>query len=299
MSTPTYEMRYCPHCATALAWVQAQEDSGLVDRLRCPACGWTHWNNPTPVLAAIVEYHGQILLARNALWKDRFFGLITGFMEAGETPEQGIAREVKEEVNLDVQQCTLVDVSAFLRMNQVLISYHVLATGEIALSPELSEYRLVDPAQATVWTTGTGLALQKWLRARGFEPQVIERYPQASAQASSAAPTDAHTASAAPAAAPAPAASANIANHGVDAAGDAAAGAVALEVDAKGLRCPQPILRAKRALATLQSGQRLRVLATDSGSLQDFAAFARQTGNALIAQHTDEAGVHHFVLQRR
>ncbi|PAT43905.1 hypothetical protein CLI92_03590 [Vandammella animalimorsus] len=292
MSTPTYEMRYCPHCATALAWVQAPEDSGLVDRLRCPACGWTHWNNPTPVLAAIVEYHGQILLARNALWKDRFFGLITGFMEAGESPEQGIAREVKEEVNLDVQQCTLVDVSAFLRMNQVLISYHVVATGEIALSPELSEYRLVDPAQATVWTTGTGLALQKWLRARGFEPQVIERYPQTSAQASSAAPND-DAASGAPTAAASPSATSPTAPH--DGAGDA----VALEVDAKGLRCPQPILRAKKALATLQSGQRLRVLATDSGSLQDFAAFARQTGNALIAQHTDEAGVHHFVLQRR
>lgn len=292
MSTPTYEMRYCPHCATALAWVQAQEDSGLVDRLRCPACGWTHWNNPTPVLAAIVEYHGQILLARNALWKDRFFGLITGFMEAGESPEQGIAREVKEEVNLDVQQCTLVDVSAFLRMNQVLISYHVVATGEIALSPELSEYRLVDPAQATVWTTGTGLALQKWLRARGFEPQVIERYPQTSAQASSAAPDD-DAASGAPTAAAPPSATSPTAPHG--GTGDA----VALEVDAKGLRCPQPILRAKKALATLQSGQRLRVLATDSGSLQDFAAFARQTGNALIAQHTDEAGVHHFVLQRR
>lgn len=74
---------------------------------------------------------------------------------------------------------------------------------------------------------------------------------------------------------------------------------IALEVDAKGLRCPQPILRAKKALATLQTGQLLRVLATDPGSLQDFAAFARQTGNALVEQHTDAEGVHHFVLRRR
>ncbi|XBC86362.1 sulfurtransferase TusA family protein [Vandammella animalimorsus] len=120
----------------------------------------------------------------------------------------------------------------------------------------------------------------------------MERYPQTSAQASSAAPND-DAASGAPTAAAPPSATSPTAPH--DGAGDA----VALEVDAKGLRCPQPILRAKKALATLQSGQRLRVLATDSGSLQDFAAFARQTGNALIAQHTDEAGVHHFVLQRR
>lgn len=172
-----YEVRFCSNCGTPLAWTIAQEDGGAVDRLRCPACGWTHWNNPTPVLAAIVEYNGQIVLARNALWKDRFFGLITGFMEAGESPEAGIAREVKEEINLEVQSTTLIDVSEFLRMNQVLIAYHVVATGDIQLSPELSEYKLVKPAEATVWTSGTGHALQKWLRSKGFEPEVIERYP--------------------------------------------------------------------------------------------------------------------------
>ncbi|KKW66981.1 hypothetical protein AAV94_13025 [Lampropedia cohaerens] len=74
---------------------------------------------------------------------------------------------------------------------------------------------------------------------------------------------------------------------------------IAREVDATGLRCPQPILRAKKALMALTSGQQLLVHATDSGSLQDFAAFARQTGNPLVQQWTDEAGVHHFVLQRR
>ncbi|THT99914.1 sulfurtransferase TusA family protein [Lampropedia puyangensis] len=74
---------------------------------------------------------------------------------------------------------------------------------------------------------------------------------------------------------------------------------IALDVDAKGLRCPQPILRAKRALATLQSGQLLHVQATDNGSLQDFAAFSKQTGNALVEQYSDDAGVHHFVIRRR
>lgn len=172
-----YEVRFCTHCGSPLAWTASLEDSGMVQRLRCPACNWTHWNNPTPVLAAVVEYNGLLVLARNALWKDRFFGLITGFMEAGESPEDGIAREVKEEINLDVQSCRLIDVSEFLRMNQVLIAYHVVATGEIRLSPELSEYKLVEPAEATVWTSGTGRALQKWLRSQGHEPEVIERYP--------------------------------------------------------------------------------------------------------------------------
>ena len=69
-------------------------------------------------------------------------------------------------------------------------------------------------------------------------------------------------------------------------------------VDARGLSCPLPILRAKKALATLQSGQVRRVEATDPGSKQDFSAFARQTGNALLAQ-VDDGDVTVFYLRRR
>lgn len=82
-----YETKFCVNCATPLQWIVTAEDSGDVNRLRCPACGWTHWGNPTPVLAAVVENDdGQVLLARNALWQEGVFGLITGFMEAGESP---------------------------------------------------------------------------------------------------------------------------------------------------------------------------------------------------------------------
>ncbi len=56
------------------------------------------------------------------------------------------------------------------------------------------------------------------------------------------------------------------------------------EVDARGLACPLPILRAKKALSTIGSGRLLRVLATDPGSVRDFQAFARQTGNELVEQ---------------
>jgi len=55
------------------------------------------------------------------------------------------------------------------------------------------------------------------------------------------------------------------------------------ELDAKGLNCPLPILRAKKALAEMTSGQVLRILATDPGSVKDFAAFAKQTGNELLS----------------
>ena len=70
------------------------------------------------------------------------------------------------------------------------------------------------------------------------------------------------------------------------------------QVDARGLNCPLPILRAKKALADMASGQLLKVLATDAGSLRDFQAFARQTGNELVEQQTvGEEFVH--VLRRR
>ncbi len=70
------------------------------------------------------------------------------------------------------------------------------------------------------------------------------------------------------------------------------------EVDATGLTCPLPILRAKKALAQMQSGQILKVIATDGGSATDFPVFAKQTGNDLIAQDkTGEAFV--FYLKRR
>ena len=98
----TQAFKFCPQCATALEWIAQLEDGGAKERLRCVACGWTHWNNPTPVLAAVISYRGQILLARNSACTGRKFALITGFMEAGESPQEGIAREIKEETNLEV-----------------------------------------------------------------------------------------------------------------------------------------------------------------------------------------------------
>ena len=70
-----------------------------------------------------------------------------------------------------------------------------------------------------------------------------------------------------------------------------------LEVDAKGLDCPMPLLKAKRALNAMEVGQRLRILATDQGSVRDFRVFAEQSGHQLLA--SDEAdGVYIHLLQK-
>lgn len=71
-----------------------------------------------------------------------------------------------------------------------------------------------------------------------------------------------------------------------------------LTVDATGLACPLPILRAKKALATLSSGDVLRVLTTDRGAVRDFQAFCRQTGNELLLQTEETAHVTHYLKRR-
>jgi len=70
------------------------------------------------------------------------------------------------------------------------------------------------------------------------------------------------------------------------------------EVDARGLNCPLPILRAKKALAELSSGQLLKVVSTDTGSMRDFQAFAKQTGNQLL-EFSDTGPVFEFYFKRK
>jgi len=170
----THEYRFCPSCAGPLQLIAQQEDGGEKRRLRCGACHWTHWNNPTPVLAAVIQYQDKILLARNAAWTHKMYALITGFMEAGETPREGIAREIKEETNLDATELNLIGVYDFQRMNQVIIAYHAVTQGEVKLSPELVDYQLYPYESVKCWPAGTGYALADWLRTRGVEPQFIE-----------------------------------------------------------------------------------------------------------------------------
>jgi ADP-ribose pyrophosphatase YjhB (NUDIX family) len=98
-------------------------------------------------------------------------------MEADESPQDGIAREVFEETSLTVESLSLIGVYEFRRMNQVIIAYHAAARGEIILSPELIDYRTVAPERIRCWPAGTGHALADWLRSRGIEPQWMDLPP--------------------------------------------------------------------------------------------------------------------------
>lgn len=165
---PDYQ--FCPRCATPF---ETREHAGLPRHI-CPSCGFTHWNNPTPVVAALLQYGEHILLARNAAWPARMFALITGFLEHNESPEEGVAREVKEETNLDAQRIELIGVYPFLRKNELIIAYHVEATGEIALSEELADFKLVEPERLRPWRAGTGQAMADWMTRRGLPVEFVD-----------------------------------------------------------------------------------------------------------------------------
>ena len=161
--------RFCPRCATPLE----HRDHAGRERDLCAACGWVHWDNPAPVVAAIIEFEGRILLARNREWPEKRFALVTGFLERDETPEAGVAREVMEETGLATRVSTLVGVYEFMRKNELIIAFHVEAEGEVQLGEELVEYRLIEPAKLRPWPLGTGLAMADWMRARNLPVEFL------------------------------------------------------------------------------------------------------------------------------
>ena len=169
-----YDYSYCPICKNKLV---TRKESGL-ERKRCSdsECDFVLWNNPTPVLAAVAHRDEEVVLVQSIGWPAHWFSLVTGFMEAGESPEEGIAREVKEEIGLDCKVGPLLGIYEFIQMNQIIIAYDVfLSQGEIKLDKEeLVDFKLVSSSHLRPWPSGTGQAVKKWLHQRGIENKEIE-----------------------------------------------------------------------------------------------------------------------------
>ena len=137
-------------------------------------CGFVHYDNPTPVVAAVVEHEGKVLLARNKAWPETWYALIAGFLEREEDPVDAVLREVLEELGLEASAPHLIGIYPFAKMNQVILAYHVQTSGPITLGDELVDVKLVEPAACGAWRAGTGWALRDWLRARGHEPAMTD-----------------------------------------------------------------------------------------------------------------------------
>ena len=137
-------------------------------------CSFIQYENPTPVVAAVIEYdQDHVLLAHNKSWPPGWFGLITGFVEKNEHPEETLFREVKEETGLESEASQFIGHYMFKRMNQLIMAYHIQASGTIILNDELDDYRIIPFEKAKYWSAGTGYALRDFLQGRGFKPELI------------------------------------------------------------------------------------------------------------------------------
>lgn len=154
--------KHCAACGGALA-----EIAGKPGQRLCGACGEITYLSPVPVVAAIVEREGKIILVRSHGWPETWYGLVTGFLEPNESPEDAARREVAEELGLGVLSSRLIGAYPFARMNQVIIAYHMRASGTIVLDKgELAGFKEVPVDKLRPWEFGTGAAVKDFLANR-------------------------------------------------------------------------------------------------------------------------------------
>lgn len=132
-------MKYCPQCQQPLE----RRTIGERERAACPTpeCHFVHWDNPTPVVAAILQRGDTFILGRNAQWREGTFSMITGFLEKDEAPEQAIQRETLEEVGLIAEKVIFLGHHILPQRNQLIIAYLVQTSGDVVLSDEIMEVK--------------------------------------------------------------------------------------------------------------------------------------------------------------
>ena len=172
-------MKYCPECGNTL--VGKRFDG--IERKACASseCSFVQWDNPVPVVAALIQYQNKIVLARNSQWPEGMFSLVTGYLEGNETPEQAVVREVKEEIGLDGMVQEFIGCYSLIEKNQIILAYWVLASGELKTGDEISEVKLLTREELILWPFGrfslTSDITKNWLEktALTIKPQYIAR----------------------------------------------------------------------------------------------------------------------------
>ncbi|KAF0973914.1 hypothetical protein FDP41_007301 [Naegleria fowleri] len=182
----THKKIYCQKCAHEMQQVQEEGLSSnknnnnrtKISRMKCLSCGFILYNNPVPVVAAIVEWkdHEHLVLIQNKTWPSHWYGLVSGFVECKEDPLDAVKREVQEELGLQqviVTPQDLIGVYNFAFKNEIIIVYHVQvcedSNEEIRIDTnELSDYQMVRIDKVRPWKAGTGYGLRDWLLKKGF-----------------------------------------------------------------------------------------------------------------------------------
>jgi ADP-ribose pyrophosphatase YjhB (NUDIX family) len=168
-------MNFCSQCGARLAFRVPPDDH--LPRYVCDACGTIHYLNPKLIVGCVPEFEGRILLCRRAIEPRRGFWTVpAGFMENGETLQQGAAREAREEALVEAQIGSLLSVVHVLQAHQVHVFFRAsLATPRYGAGHETLEAHLVRPEDIP-WPElafpSTEFSLRRYLedRAAGREP---------------------------------------------------------------------------------------------------------------------------------
>ncbi len=145
---------YCPWCGAKLTQKTIEDQT----RQCCPAheCDFVFWNNPIPVVVILVEYQNRFVITNNCDWPEWKYSLISGFVDADENAAVCVKREVKEELNLQVDRCQLLCVNHYRKLNQMMLGYKVSASGELQLNHENRAVRLLSRTELANWPFGAG-----------------------------------------------------------------------------------------------------------------------------------------------
>lgn len=138
-------MNFCPRCGAKL--VLKKLDEAERDVCPTPQCNYIHWNNPIPVVAALVKHKDHYIIARNSQWPRRIFSIITGYLEQNESPQEAVLREVSEELGLTGKIKTLIGAYSFVEQNQIIICYEVEATGQLTTNHEIADVKHLTPEE--------------------------------------------------------------------------------------------------------------------------------------------------------
>ena len=161
---PSRKLNFCGQCGNPLSVAVID---GRERQVCSKGCGYIAWDHPVPIVAAILELNAEVvILVRNKGWPEGFFGLVSGFVESGETAEEAVLREVKEELGLDAKIAQFVGVYPFFELNQTILVYHLTSQGEVQVGDELAEIRMIPYNKLQPWSFAAGLGLQEWLKQR-------------------------------------------------------------------------------------------------------------------------------------
>ncbi len=155
--------KFCPLCSSQLE--PKTFEGSLKQACSAGDCEFVGWDNPTPVVLALVELNGKFLVTHNVEWPSWKYSLISGFLDTNEDPFEAVKREIKEELGLTTSHVELITTSIYKNLNQLMISFHVKTEGVVVLNEEHDSYKLLTLEELKSWEFGSGAmpAIHQWL----------------------------------------------------------------------------------------------------------------------------------------